>query len=211
MAYFESPDGSVKVELKNRYLAAFFAWILPGAGHFYQRRYVKGILFSVTILLTYFVGLTLGNCRVVYASFAEEDWRWQFIVQSLVGAPTYPAIVQGVRFSQDEEPLWVIAERYPSGHADQFQRIEEPALHKGKSLKDGFMAPPAKPYSLTGPDVLAAWHAELGHYFDIGTLYTFIAGLLNLLAIYDAFSGPAMFMQDDEEEDDDDVGTMDQD
>lgn len=206
MTYFESPDGSVKVELHSRYLAALLAWLIPGAGHLYQRRYAKGLLFSVTILMIYFVGFFLGNGKVVYASFEEEDWRWQFFVQSFVGTPTFPAILQGVRHSNEQDPLWVTAERYPMGHARQFSRIEDPADYDGQAptLKDGFMAPPARPNFLSEPDVLAAWHAELGHYFDIGTLYTFVAGLLNLLAIYDAFAGPAIFLHDDEQEDDED-------
>ena len=36
------------------------------------------------------------------------------------------------------------------------------------------------------------WHFEMKHMFEIGTLYTVVAGLLNLLAIYDAFCGPAI-------------------
>ena len=32
---------------------------------------------------------------------------------------------------------------------------------------------------------------RLGKFVEIGTLYTTVAGLLNILAIYDAFDGPA--------------------
>ena len=30
----------------------------------------------------------------------------------------------------------------------------------------------------------------MGRFFDYGTLYTMLAGMLNLLVIYDAWSGP---------------------
>jgi hypothetical protein len=30
----------------------------------------------------------------------------------------------------------------------------------------------------------------LGRFFEIGTLYTMLAGMLNLLVIYDAWAGP---------------------
>jgi hypothetical protein len=30
----------------------------------------------------------------------------------------------------------------------------------------------------------------LGRFFEIGTLYTMLAGMLNVLVIYDAWSGP---------------------
>ncbi len=39
-------------------------------------------------------------------------------------------------------------------------------------------------------DQLAKWHEQLGFYFELGTLYTMIAGLLNMLVIYDAAAGP---------------------
>jgi hypothetical protein len=37
---------------------------------------------------------------------------------------------------------------------------------------------------------LAQWHRRLGKFFEIGTLYTMLAGMLNLLVIYDAWAGP---------------------
>lgn len=40
-------------------------------------------------------------------------------------------------------------------------------------------------------------HRELGSWFELGVVYTMIAGLLNILAIYDALEGPAY---EDEEE-----------
>jgi len=210
VVFYESPKGSVRVELGNRYLAALYAWLLPGAGHFYQRRYTKGALFSLTILTTYFVGFWLGDGRVVYASLKENDVRWQFFVQVLVGVPTFPAVVQSLRDSEKDEPFWIRNYRYPADELREnedvikpFSRITDPAdlRRLGKrAIPDGFMAPPHGKVSLNSPDVLSAWHAELGHNFDLATLYTFIAGLLNLLVIYDAFAGPAMFFEGDEDD-----------
>ena len=34
------------------------------------------------------------------------------------------------------------------------------------------------------------WHRRLGRWFEIGTLYTMLAGMLNMLVIYDAWAGP---------------------
>lgn len=205
MVFFESPKGTVRVELGNRYLAALYAWLLPGAGHFYQGRYAKGLLFSLTILTVYFVGFWLGDGRVVYASFKQNDVRWQFFVQCLVGAPTFPAIVQATAGSENAPPLWIRNYRYPPNQAGRpaFSRIEDPAEVErlgAAAIPDGFMAAPYGEVTLSEPDVLSAWHAELGHLFDIATLYTFVAGLLNLLVIYDAFAGPGMLFEGDEED-----------
>ncbi len=45
---------------------------------------------------------------------------------------------------------------------------------------------------------LEAAHGDLGKYFEIALVYTWIAGLLNLLAIWDAFEGPAYGYGDEE-------------
>ena len=46
---------------------------------------------------------------------------------------------------------------------------------------------------LTGPQStsdLDVWHREYASGFDMGTLYTMVAGLLNILIAYDAYAGP---------------------
>ena len=52
------------------------------------------------------------------------------------------------------------------------------------------LAPPRQPVLPKSDDHLASWHLKLGANFELGTLYTMIAGLLNILAVYDAFAGP---------------------
>ena len=57
------------------------------------------------------------------------------------------------------------------------------------TLFGGIMAPPVINRER---DELAQWHKEYHLYFELGTLYTMIAGLLNVLVIYDAYGGPAI-------------------
>lgn len=156
------PHAPVDVELKNNKLAALLAWLWPGAGHLYQGRYGKGVLFMVCILGTFFFGLTLGGGRVVYASFTKSDMRYSYIWQFGVGLPALPAVIQSQRVIVENEP----------------------------PLLKGFMAPPRQPVREQHADELASWHKQLHGYFELGTLYTMIAGLLNILVIYDAFAGP---------------------
>ena len=47
-------------------------------------------------------------------------------------------------------------------------------------------------------------HGKLSQRFDIASVFTWIAGLLNLMAIWDAYDGPAYGYGDEEPEDDDD-------
>jgi hypothetical protein len=147
-------------------LAALLAWLWPGAGHFYQRRYGKAILYCVCILSLYALGLFLGEGKIVY-------WRWvnplnnpekfclYYLGQFFVGLPALPALIQGTLRYFDHGPiLW------------------------------GLMAEP-------DPNVLNGLHPRLGKLVEIGSMYTAVAGLLNVLAIYDAYEGPAYAALDD--------------
>ena len=134
-------DDVIEVDLRNPALAAVWAWLWPGAGHLYQRRYAKGILFMVCILSTYFFGLTLGNGHVVYASWRKGDQRWQYICQLGVGAPALPSLVQRHRLRNGQEPLW-----------------------------GAIMAPPARVSPNTDVhDDLSQLHEDLHAYLDLGT------------------------------------------
>jgi hypothetical protein len=50
---------------------------------------------------------------------------------------------------------------------------------------------------------LAAVHGRLGKRFDLASVFTWVAGLLNILAIWDAFEGPAYGFGDEESSDED--------
>jgi hypothetical protein len=46
---------------------------------------------------------------------------------------------------------------------------------------------------------LDQWYKELNRYLELGMVYTMIAGLLNVLAIYDAWGGPVQLEEEDDE------------
>ena len=158
-----SSEDLICIDLRNPYLAALLAWLCPGAGHLYQRRYGKGILFMVCILSTYLFGFTIGGGHVVYASWVKNDIRWQYLCQVGVGLPALPAIIQNRLVRNPEK----------------------------ESLANGIMAPPSQ-IDAKKIDELALWHAQYGVMFEIGTLYTMVAGLLNIVIIFDAFAGPVI-------------------
>ena len=54
----------------------------------------------------------------------------------------------------------------------------------------GVMAPPADSRELDN------WYKELNRYLELGIVYTMIAGLLNVLAIYDAWGGPVQLEEE---------------
>jgi len=64
-------------------------------------------------------------------------------------------------------------------------------------LWPGVLAPPVvRP----GQDELSERHRKLHVFFELGTVYTMIAGLLNILAIYDAWGGPVYIEADSKRE-----------
>jgi hypothetical protein len=63
-----------------------------------------------------------------------------------------------------------------------------------------FMARPRLGSGDDDPPTIDRLHRLLTHFFVFGTAYTMIAGLLNVLAIYDAWGGP-VFPEPGKEED----------
>lgn len=158
-------EPALEIDLRDPMVAGLLAWLWPGAGHLYQRRYAKGVLFMVCILGTFFFGLALGEGKVVYASWNRVEKRWQYPLQLGVGLPAAPALVQSLITRRGGEPMF-----------------------------GGIMAPPRDPQELSN------WHNDLNIRFELGTLYCMIAGLLNVLAIYDAACGPVVSEPADKKE-----------
>lgn len=189
---------TVEIELKDPRLAAFLAWLIPGAGHLYQGRTGKGILFLVCILGTFFYGLYIGSGRVVYASTADVFSRpfldrWQYICQVGVGLPALPALVQRERLRSHKPPI--ISEKlmrppydfnYPPPDGDRVTYLTS------KDQTD-------PNHTVEHADELAKWNYDYGEYFDIGTMFTVIAGLLNVLVIFDAYGGPLIIVPPDDQ------------
>lgn len=169
---------AIDVELKDPRLAAFLAWLIPGLGHFYQGRTGKGVLFFVCIVGTFVYGMWLGGGRVVYASAPNPITRWQYFCQLGVGLPALPAIVQRQRMMAGKDPLV----------ADWFMRPPRPFIPE--NMPEGFTTTDKSGNIVVHADELAKWYHDYGDWFELGTVFTVIAGLLNLLAIFDAHGGP---------------------
>ena len=166
-------EAGLLVDLKDPWLAAFLAWLVPGLGHLYQGRIGKAILFFVCIVGTFSYGLYIGKGRVVYASTPSILTRWQYLCQVGVGLPAMPALVQRIRYEQGKGPLPLLGEvMYPPDMRQAYQSSDDANNQ------------------VVSPNQLAQWHHDLGDLFEMGTVFTVIAGLLNVLAIYDAYGGP---------------------
>jgi hypothetical protein len=166
--------------LKSPLVAGLMTWLIPGWGQWFQGRYVKAVIYFVCILGTYIYGLYLGDGRVVYMQWRSGDPRLHFVAQASVGVFALPALVQ--------------AERFKNPDLREAARVREQQGQRG--ISDWLFVPPevhSDPRRTANDesDELDRLNKRLNRYFELGTAYTVIAGLLNVLAIFDAIAGPA--------------------
>ena len=166
--------------LKNPFLAAVLAWLVPGLGHWYQGRREKAVLFFICIMSVFLFGCYLGSdrdygpARTVFAKWKKGERRLFFIPQAFIGMAAIPATLQENRVNQGNPPMW-----------------------------NGLMAPPnsrgaKKP---EGNPTINQLYDKMGNrYFELGTIFTVIAGFMNILVIFDAISGPIIEREESEKE-----------
>lgn len=87
-------DGDI--DLKNRFVAGILAWLVPGLGHFYQGRIGKAILFLVCIHGLFWTGYALGDWKVVWLRWNDQDRSWPYLAQLGMGIVVLPALANDI-------------------------------------------------------------------------------------------------------------------
>jgi hypothetical protein len=179
MADFTPNGAKVSVARLSDPTAAQLSYLVPGLGQIYQGRIAKGLLFLACLYGMFFGGMAMG------------DWKNVYIVDTAQDASGDPP--------WDNNPL-----RLPRGMANLYNR-----LHYVGQFWIGVAAWPAI-WQYNHLPVPSAESSPFLHHFermpakeeanaiqrqgklpDIAWVYTVIAGVLNILVIYDAFAGPA--------------------
>ena len=152
-------------------LAAFLSYLVPGLGQICQGRVAKGILFLVCIYALFFYGMHLGHWSNVYLPDVVEPGM----------TPPVP------------RPLWNCYNRLQFGGQVWIGVAAWPALlqyaqynprDNGPAFLHGFQRSPDE-------RTLNKFQIEGDKTWDLGWVFTVIAGVLNVLVMYDAFAGPA--------------------
>ena len=164
-------------------LAGLLSYLIPGLGQIAQGRVGKGVLFMVVLLGMFFLGQAMGHWRNVYMPPVEPNEqnpvrkplisvynRWHYAGQFWIGIAAWPAIYQFYNTDANGLP----ANGNGKGFWADFQRA--PTSHGDESKLNAI---------LTNDDKTP----------DLGWVYTVIAGMLNILVIYDAVMGPAFVAQ----------------
>jgi hypothetical protein len=170
--------------VKLDYLGAVLSYLIPGLGQVYQGRIGKGLLFFFGLYTLFFYGMWMGRWHNVWLPdvsdmppvevpiFGKFDglpkalyYRPQFMGQFWIGVAAWPSVLQYSAFdpNKDRGPLF-----------GTFQR----------------MPPEGTPNDPPEKITLNKLQREGNKRWDLGWVYTVIAGVLNLLVIYDALAGP---------------------
>jgi hypothetical protein len=282
-----SPSPSMEepeVNLRDPWLAAVLAWLVPGLGHLYQRRYFKAAIYSACIIGLWGWGMQISGWRINQAPVnrpgVPRSKTFSFLAQAGVGAPAAYAWYQSRRYNsgagqavtalpgdgeltaefqgrlyvqrggddlerqvrgtlsvattqgrfgdltlfgrfvgtdQDGQPVEVDLEgtvlgpvlkasRQRTVDAYVIQGAGDQAIRLGTlqgTIPRGFWNWFQAPLDEVEEQEL---HRELGKLHELALVFTWIAGLLNMLAIWDAFEGPAYGygLRDETEDDADD-------
>ncbi len=140
-------------------LVALAAWLLPGAGYWLIGQRARSLVIGITILLLFAMGLWIGGMRVVELPPPEPR-----------DTQSYPARLLNQR-------PWLIGQVL-TGPVSFVPLLLESRMGISPQPLNNNGERPASPEG-----ALPASHARVN---EIGTLYTAVAGMLNLLAIIDS-------------------------
>jgi hypothetical protein len=182
-------------------LPAVLSYLVPGMGQIYQGRVAKGVLFLVCLYGLFFYGMYLGNWQNVYVPDSPPPResrektrlldtltdRARYFGQFWIGVVAWPALVQHFSQPTTEDAARRLGpgapqdgvERELRGLLDQWRKGDPP-----HPLFGTFMRVPDE-------DAINKQLQNSDKKPDLGWMYTVIAGVLNILVIYDAFAGPA--------------------
>jgi hypothetical protein len=168
-------------------LAGVLSYLVPGLGQIVQGRIGKGILFLVCIYALFFYGLFLGSGK---AQFSDDPSR-VYVVSGSVYLPDTTDANQ-VPLRRLTSNLWNRPQfvcQFFAGVVSwpaiwQYMRWDRSNPGQPDPLFGHFMQQP------TDED-LNAVHTSNDKSMDLGWVFSVIAGVLNVMVIYDAVAGAA--------------------
>ncbi len=155
--------------LESAPVVALMGWLVPGAGYLLVGERARGVVTGVTILILFALGLLIGGIRVIDVPGYDRH-----------GKPV--RMSSGFRVTSDDR---------------RYNENMSRAIFSGAVLQEVVAKPWFVGQILTGPTCIVA--AAISNHVagagvpttkarlnEIGTLYTAVAGMLNLLCVIDA-------------------------
>lgn len=259
----------------NPVISGVLAFLIPGAGHLYQGRIFKGLIYLVCIHAAFFTGMALGEGMTVHHKVPPNAQGWRqislsYAAQVGTGIWALPALVQARRVeSKDNRMVRSLSSPITSsfrgiieasgpgsegyegpvigtitlepadgpsgqdvegkftgtlngkpvefdlangfemdrpigatpGRAMQIRIVRAPDEHPNLDLTlIGAIPRPLRNWYEVPPEtvVLQEITGRLGKYFELALVFTWIAGLLNVLAVWDCVKGPSLGFGDEQ-------------
>jgi hypothetical protein len=172
-------------------LAALLSYLVPGLGQISQGRVGKGVLFFVCIYALFFYGTALGSGTAkdgkteyritspVYLPYSidpdqkndrNNPWNLPSVLANLYNRPQFAA------------QFWVGIAAWPA--VWQYMECDPKNPEATDTIFGSYQQAP-------GPETNNAVQTRVGRNIELGWVLTVIAGVLNILVIYDALAGPA--------------------
>ena len=156
-------------------LAGFLSYLIPGLGQIYQGRIGKGVMFMVCLLGMFIGGQALGDWQNVYLPRDPNADHNPILRQ-------FPAVVRDLLMRWHYAgQVWVGVAAWPA--LWQYNNLPVPSAETSPFLHNLQKTP--------DEDKLNDYLRDRDKMPDLACVYTVIAGILNILVIYDAYAGPA--------------------
>ena len=152
--------------------AGFLSYLVPGLGQLYQGRVGKGLLFFVCLYGMFFFGMAQGGWANVYLPDTAENnnpWRLPELAANVFNRPQFAG------------QFWIGVAAWPA----LWQYSTFDSRHESGPVFGTFERAPASEH------ILNDMQRKSDKTWDLAWVYTVIAGVLNILVIYDAVAGPA--------------------
>jgi hypothetical protein len=196
-------------------LAGFLSLLIPGLGQMIQGRVGKGLLFFVCIYTLFFYGMIMGSGRVMVDGHTYTVPSNVYIPDTFERdrrLPGHEFMHGNVRAVNDRNPynlpellvdlynrpqyvgqFWVGVVAWPAlwqyFHPDREQEVARADREPVKQLRlfGQFQRTPSE-------EAINALQNSGDKRLDLAWIYTVIAGVLNIMVIYDALAGPAFLL-----------------
>jgi hypothetical protein len=168
MSSSKPPASPPPPPVKLDYVAGLLSYLIPGLGQLTQGRVRKGLLYLICIYSLFFYGMYLGKGENVYLPDNHPDDR-------------------GIsRLASDIYTRFQFVGQFPIG------MVAWPAIYQYSAYDARDQNPPMKGW-MRAPSMerINELQRDGDKTWDLGWVYTVIAGVLNVLVIYDALAGPA--------------------
>lgn len=153
-------------------MAGLLSYLVPGLGQMVQGRFGKGLLFFLSLYGLFFFGMALGDWSNVYlpdTAEANNPWKLPDIAANVFNRPQFAG------------QFWIGVAAWPA--LWQYHNFD--TGKKSGPIFGTFQRAPLSEAEIND------MQRKSDKTWDLAWVYTVIAGVLNILVIYDAAAGPA--------------------